>query len=255
MTEVLRRVNPLAKYGAVLPVFVAVILSKGLALPAGIALASVLVLLSCSRQPLRIAVWVVLGLPLLAATFMMSLAVWTPAPPTEAPLFALGPLSWSPTAMLTAAATGARIAAILALALMVGLTTDTRALVRAAVQNLRLPYRIGYAALIAFEFVPHLRTEFQTIRLAHRARYAAVAASRRFELRRVLGGLTIPIAIFAGGIRHAERVAVSMETRSFGLHERRTERAQEPFLRSDWLWFIGLLALYAAVIGFTLRTS
>lgn len=252
MTDVLRRVNPLAKYGAVLPVFIAVILSKGLALPAAVGILSVLLLFGCSRQPPRVWAAVLAGLPLLAALFMVSLAVWTPAPPAEAALLRLGPIAWHPTSLATSAATGARISAILALALMVGLTTNTRALVRAAVQNLRLPYRVGYAALIAFEFVPHLRTELATIRLAHRARYASVALPRRIELRRLTSGFTIPVAILAGGIRHAERVAMSMETRSFGLHPHRTERYQEPFLASDWAWLCGLLALFAVVVAATL---
>lgn len=248
MITALEQVNPLAKYGAVLPIFLVVILSKSLAMLVGVGLASLLLLFLLSRQPFRIWAAVLTAVPGLAVLFMFTLAVWIPAPPGETPLFALGSVAWHSTSLEISAATGARISAILALALMVGLTTDTRGLVRAAVQNLRLPYRVGYAALIAFEFVPHLQTELTTIRLAHRARYAAVPLMRRLEPRRIFGFFTIPIALLAGGIRHAERVSIAMETRSFGLHNSRTERHSEPFRSSDWLWLIGLVALFTIII-------
>jgi energy-coupling factor transport system permease protein len=46
-------------------------------------------------------------------------------------------------------ATGLRLAAIVALALIAGLTTTGPDLVRASVQQLRVPYRVGYTALAA----------------------------------------------------------------------------------------------------------
>ncbi|MGO2050456.1 MAG: CbiQ family ECF transporter T component, partial [Microbacterium sp.] len=133
MITALEQVNPLAKYGAVLPIFLVVILSKSLAMPVGVGLASLLLLFLLSRQPFRIWAAVLTAVPGLAVLFMFTLAVWIPAPPGETPLFALGSVAWHSTSLEISAATGARISAILALALMVGLTTDTRGLVRAAV--------------------------------------------------------------------------------------------------------------------------
>lgn len=248
MIRVLERVNPLAKYGAVLPVFLVVILSKSLALPISVGIVSVLLLLLLSKQPPRVWCGVLLAVPGVAILFMVTLAVWTAAPPGEEPVFALGPIAWHPTSLQVALATGARVSAILALALMAGLTTDTRALVRSMVQNLKLPYRVGYAALIAFEFVPQLRSDLTTIRLAHRTRYATAPRSRRLNPHRIIEFFTIPVALLAGGIRHAERVAIAMETRSFGLHPSRTERYPEPFRLSDGAWLLALILLYAAAI-------
>ena len=52
------------------------------------------------------------------------------------------------------------------------------------VQNLRVPYRIGYTALAALRFVPRFGHELEVIRAAHRvrgtdARRGPVAAVRR----------------------------------------------------------------------------
>ena len=58
------------------------------------------------------------------------------------------------------------------LSLIAGLTTTGPDLVRATVQQLRVPYRIGYTALAAFRFVPRFGHELEVIRQAHRVRGA-----------------------------------------------------------------------------------
>jgi energy-coupling factor transport system permease protein len=152
-------------------------------------------------------------------------------------------------ALLIGCATALRLGAIVALSLIGGLTTTGPDLVRALVQQLRVPYRIGYTAMAAFRFVPRFATELEIIRAAHRVRgshggrgpFAAVA--RRF-------GYVVPL--LAGAIRHAERVALSMDSRAFGAYPTRTERYLVPFRRRDTAFVVLFLAASAALlwIGF-----
>jgi len=63
-------------------------------------------------------------------------------------------------------------------------------------------------------------------------------------------GSILPLMILA--IQHAERVALSMDSRAFGAHRRRTEMADEPWRGRDW----GVVALtwaLALIIWNTLR--
>lgn len=45
-------------------------------------------------------------------------------------------------------------------------------------------------------------------------------------------GSILPLMILA--IQHAERVALSMDSRAFGAHRGRTELRDEPWRRRDW---------------------
>ncbi len=56
------------------------------------------------------------------------------------------------------------------------------------------------------------------------------------------GGLLAPVVRWVGSIlplmilaiQHAERVALSMDSRAFGAHRRRTEMTDEPWRARDW---------------------
>jgi energy-coupling factor transport system permease protein len=117
--------------------------------------------------------------------------------------------------------------------------------VRATVQQLRVPYRIGYTALAAFRFVPRFGHELDVIRQAHRVRgshggrgpFAAVA--RWF-------GYVVPL--LAGAIRHAERVALAMDARAFGAHPDRTERHLVPFRVRDTVFIVLFWTVSAALL-------
>ena len=141
-----------------------------------------------------------------------------------------------------------RIAAIVSLALIVGLSTTGPDLVRAGVQQLRVPYRIGYTALAAFRFVPRFGYELEIIRQAHRVRGShggrgPIAAVHRWA------GYIVPL--LAGAIRHAERVALAMDARAFGAYPDRTERHLVPFRARDIVFVLAFLAVSAAVFATT----
>ena len=63
-------------------------------------------------------------------------------------------------------------------------------------------------------------------------------------------GSVLPLMILA--IQHAERVALSMDSRAFGAHRRRTEMTDEPLRARDWCVVVLTWAL-VAVTWNTLR--
>jgi energy-coupling factor transport system permease protein len=113
------------------------------------------------------------------------------------------------------------------------------------VQQLRVPYRIGYTALAAYRFVPRFGHELQVIRSAHRVRGMAGGRGPIAGIRRYLGYV---VPLLAGAIRHAERVALAMDARAFGAHASRTERHLVPFRTRDWVFIVLFLCASAAII-------
>lgn len=224
----LHALNPIAKLVAPLPAMILIVFTRDHATPlAFVVLALVLLLVGARLRAAVVAALVVgtvVGVAVLGATF----GVWvdpsrvddTTAAASVA-LMQVGDWRFTLAAYLIGLATALRVAAIVLLSLIAGLTTTGPELVRALVQNLRVPYRVGYTALAALRFVPRFRHELDVIRAAHRVRgidtgRGPVDAVRRF--------ISYSIPLLASAIRHAERVALAMEARAFGAHDTRTER-------------------------------
>jgi energy-coupling factor transport system permease protein len=242
----LYRLNPLAKLAAPIPAIVVLIFVRDLATPvAFIALAYALLFVG-ARMTSRTAAMLLLGLPAAVAVLGFGFSLWTDASRVDQSVVVLQVGSWTlyGGALEVGFATALRLAAIAALSLVAGLTTTGPDLVRSFVQQLRVPYRIGYTALAAFRFVPRFRHELEVIRAAHRVRgshggrgpFAAVAR---------WAGYVVPL--LAGAIRHAERVALAMDARAFGAHPTRTERYLVPFRARD-IVFIALFWVVSAAL-------
>ena len=173
----LHALNPIAKLAAPLPVMVALLFTRGVAIPlAFIALALVLLLVGARLSGRALAVLLV-GLPVGVLVLGFTLGVWVdPSRIDDASaaasvvLVEVGGWQFTLAAYLVGLATALRIAALLVLSLIAGLTTTGPELVRALVQNLRVPYRLGYTALAALRFVPRFGHELEVIRAAHRVR-------------------------------------------------------------------------------------
>jgi energy-coupling factor transport system permease protein len=107
-----------------------------------------------------------------------------------------------------------------------------------------VPYRIGYTALAAFRFVPRFGHELSVIRAAHRVRGHH---GGRGPFARLARGWGYIVPLLAGAIRHAERVALAMDSRAFGAHETRTERHPVPFRGRDTVFVVLMLTASAAI--------
>lgn len=130
-------------------------------------------------------------------------------------LVTIGPFTVHSEGVRLGLAIGFRIALISVAALIFIWTTQPRDLIIGLVQ-LGLPYRLGYAILVAFQFVPLLEAQAGVIRDAHSVRGVAQASGRIEAWRRYM----FPLLAF--GIRKAEAAAIAMDARALGAHPKRT---------------------------------
>lgn len=243
----LHALNPLAKFAGPLPVMVYLIFARDIAVPLALLVVALGLIVVGAHLTGRMLALLLLGLPLFIALMSVSFGLWTDAArvDTSVVLFRLGDYGFYLGSLLVGLATALRLAALLSLTLIAGLTTTGPDLVRATIQQLRLPYRVGYTALAAFRFVPRFGHELQLIRAAHRVRGMTGGRGPVAGVRRYLGYV---VPLLAGAIRHAERVALAMDSRAFGAHPQRTERHLVPFRARDWVFMVGFWAVSAAIV-------
>ncbi|MDY0907968.1 energy-coupling factor transporter transmembrane component T [Microbacterium sp. CFBP9034] len=238
--------NPLAKLAAPLPAMVLLVFVRDAATPVAFLVLSYAILLVGVSFTRRLAGLLLLALPAGALLIGLGFSLWTEASRVDQSVVVLQLGSWTlyGGALAIGLATGLRIAAIVALTLIAGLSTTGPDLVRATVQQLRVPYRIGYTALAAFRFVPRFGHELEVIRQAHRVRGAHGGRGPFAAIARWFGYV---VPLMAGAIRHAERVALAMDARAFGAHPDRTERHLVPFRARDVV-FIALFWVASAAL-------
>ncbi|MGB4778110.1 energy-coupling factor transporter transmembrane component T family protein [Microbacterium sp.] len=243
----LHGLNPLAKLAAPMPAMILLVFARDLATPLAFFAVTSLVLLAGARVTPRLTLLLFVALPLGAAVIGLSMSVWIDASrvDTSVTLVQLGGWSLYGGAVVVGMATGVRLAAIVGLALIAGLTSTGPDLVRAAVQQLRVPYRIGYTALAAFRFVPRFAYELEVIRQAHRVRGASGGRGPFAALARWWGYI---VPLLAGAIRHAERVALAMDARAFGAYPDRTERHLVPWRVRDTAFVLAFWAVSAGIL-------
>lgn len=239
--------NPLAKLAAVIPATVLLVFVRDLATPLVFLALAYVVLLGGVRFTRRLALILFLAIPVGIVLIGCGFALWTDAALVETTPVVLEIGQWRlhAGALQIGFATALRLGAIIALALLAGLTTTGPDLVRSLVQQLRVPYRVGYAALAAFRFVPRFAHELDVIRQAHRVRGAH---GGRGPFAAVTRGFGYAVPLLASAIRHAERVALAMDARAFGAYPDRTERHEVPFRARDTVFVLLFWAVSAAVL-------
>ena len=242
----LYRLNPLAKLLAPVPAMALLVFVRDAATPLAFLLLSYAMLLIGVSFTRLLALVLLLALPLGALAIGLGFSLWIDPSRVDQSVvvWQLGTWTLYGGAVLVGLATGLRIAAIVGLALIAGLSTTGPDLVRATVQQLRVPYRIGYTALAAFRFVPRFGHELEVIRQAHRVR-GAHGSRGPFAAVARWSGYIVPL--LAGAIRHAERVALAMDARAFGAHPDRTERHIVPFRARDVVFIVLVVAASGAI--------
>lgn len=241
--------NPLAKFASTAPPIVLLVFVRDIATPVSFLVLAYALLLVGARLTLRTALTLVVGVPLGVAAIGFGFSLWTDAAQVDTTPVVLQLGAWTlyAGALQVGFATAVRLGAIIALALVPGLTTTGPDMARALVQQLRVPYRVGYTALAAFRFVPRFRHELDVIRQAHRVRGAH---GGRGPIAAIARGLGYVVPLLAGAIRHAERVALAMDARAFGAHPTRTERHLVPFRARDVVFVVLSWAVSAAVFWY-----
>ncbi len=240
--------NPLAKLAAPLPVMALLIFVRDAATPAAFLLLAYAVLLVGVGFTRRLVAVLFLALPIGAVAIGFGFALWTDAARVDQSVIVWQVGGWTMYggAIEVGVATGLRLSAIVALTLIAGLSTTGPDLVRAGVQQLRVPYRIGYTALAAFRFVPRFGYELDVIRQAHRVRGAHGGRGPLAAVARWFGYI---VPLMAGAIRHAERVALAMDARAFGAYADRTERHLVPWRVRDSVFVVAFWAVSAALFA------
>ncbi len=133
--------------------------------------------------------------------------------------------------MGSAVAAGTGIGAMVSLVLLSGISTDAEALIRTLTTTFRMPYRIGSAGTAATAFIARFHGDLTVLRTARALRGVGRAWGPAAPVVRWAGSI-LPLMILA--IQHAERVALSMDSRAFGAYRGRTELRDEPWRRRDW---------------------
>ena len=224
--------NPLTMFLALIPAMVGIFVLRNLALNLTImALASVLI--AAARATLRRTIGSVVGIWAIAA-----LMVWAflglKGAAVEARVFERGDA-------LTA---GTGIAALIALVLLSGISADPDSLMRTLTGTFRLPYRVGSAGIAAIAFVTRFRQDFVILRTARALR----GIGRRWGvLAPVVRWLSSVVPLMILAIQHAERVALSMDSRAFGAHPRRTELLDVPWRMRDAVVVVAVWSVTAGL--------
>ncbi|MET0734156.1 MAG: energy-coupling factor transporter transmembrane component T [Microbacterium sp.] len=240
--------NPLAKLAAPLPAMVMLVFVRDAATPLVFLALAYAVLLTGASFTRRLMLILFVALPVATAAIGLGFSLWTDPSRVDQSVVVLQLGSWTlyGGSLEIGYATALRIAAIVALTLIPGLSTTGPDLVRASVQQLRVPYRIGYTALAAFRFVPRFGHELEVIRQAHRVRGAHGGRGPFAALARWFGYI---VPLMAGAIRHAERVALAMDSRAFGAHRDRTERHLVPWRARDTVFVVLFWAVSAVLLA------
>ena len=210
--------NPLTMFLALLPAMVAVFVLRNLALNLAI-MTLACVLIVAARATLRRTIGSVAGIWAIAALMVWAFSGLS-GTGAEVRFFERGDT-------LTA---GTGIAALIALVLLSGISTDPDSLVRTLTSTFRLPYRVGSAGIAAIAFVTRFRQDFVILRTARALRGIGRRWGVLAPVARWLSSV-VPLMILA--IQHAERVALSMDSRAFGAHPRRTELIDVPWRMRD----------------------
>jgi energy-coupling factor transport system permease protein len=140
--------------------------------------------------------------------------------PTATTLMTIGPIRITAEGLTNGLAIALRVAAIACVGAVFALTTDSTRLTDSLVQQARVPARFAYGALAAYQAIPRFSEDLASLRQARR-------------IRGLRGGWhpRIFVGLLVLAIRHADRMAISMDARAFGSGPRTYYRT----LRWSWL--------------------
>jgi energy-coupling factor transport system permease protein len=241
----LHRVNPLTKLAFTVLVMVLLTIIVDPITPLTVALIGISSIVAFGRIPLAQTLRTLR--PFLVVSFGL---FWTTAlfyaSPTQ-PLLEWGPMTLSKDGMAYGAAIMFRILAIFVVSLLFTLTTDPTAFLQALVQQAHISPRFGYGIIAAYRFVPLFDGQLASIQAAHRVRGVVSGGGPVAQYRRLVGHM---VPLLAGGIRHAERVALAMDARGFGAVAGRTYYRRSTFSWRDVVFgVVSGLVLAALLLG------
>lgn len=241
----LTTINPLAKILAIVPPMIALLLTRGIAVPAAVAAVALAGILTGVRLRPRTLLIAAGTTVLFAAWMSVFFAVLVRADRVaQTPLVQLGPLAVPSGALAIGLGTALRFVAMMMLALLGSLGTTLAGLRSALVLQARVPYRFAYGVVATVRFVPRYRENAATIRAAHRARGVVESRGPVGAIRRAARSF---LPLLADGARYAERMSLAMDARGFGAHPHRIDRNPTRLRPRDIIFVATLWAAVAAI--------
>ena len=164
---------------------------------------------------------------------------------------AFGSLSGA-EAWISGATWGLRVVALALPGILLVASTDPVRLADALTLHWRVSTRFAYGALAALRLVPLLAAEFETVRLARRARGVDGGANPVAHARLLA---STSFALLVGAIRRGTRLATAMDARGFDSGIERTN-ARGSQLRPLDTWFVtGTVLVCAAAVAVSVLTG
>ena len=130
-------------------------------------------------------------------------------------------------------------------------TTDPVRLADALTLHWRVPTRFAFGALAALRLVPLLVAEFESVRLARRAR--GVEGRTPVARARLLGGIVFTLLV--GAVRRGSRLATAMDARGFDSGIPRTNARGSTLHRRDAAFVAGTAVVCAVAVALSIGTG
>jgi energy-coupling factor transport system permease protein len=155
-------------------------------------------------------------------------------------------------AWLDAAGLGLRVLALALPGVLLVASTDPVRLADALTVHWRVSPRFAYGSVAALRLVPLLATEWETIRLARRARGVEPGRNPATWLRLLAG---TSFALLVGAVRRGSRLATAMDARGFDSGLPRTNARGSVLRPRDALFVAGAVAVCAAAVALSVSAG
>lgn len=231
----LHRLDPRAKFLAVIAIIILAVGGDHPALPGALQLLGFIGvhIAGAWRSLARVRV-------ILIAIFVVSLVIWTFFSSGETHL--VGPIELE--SLLFGLATGLKLTATIT-ASVVWLSTTRNEEIASGFVRMGAPHRMAFAFSAALRMVPTFVGAGMTIVQAQRARGLDVDAGG--PIRRMRTYLPLVVPVFASALRSASHQAMALEARGFGAQKERTQFLVLDMRFRDWV--LAVLAAVGMVIG------
>ena len=155
------------------------------------------------------------------------------------------PLRITDRGLLAGAGMALRFLLILTSSFMFVTVTDPDRLAHLFIR-LGVPYRYGYAFILALRFVPFFRNEMRTVREAQQIRGIRASVRTLAGIRRAVRFTFVPVLV--SGLIRVDSIAMSMKGRAFGLHPKRSSSVVERWHIEDALAVLITACLVAGAV-------
>ncbi|MGV8146589.1 MAG: energy-coupling factor transporter transmembrane component T family protein [Alkaliphilus sp.] len=243
----LHRLNPISKMLSTIPLVLLVLFVTDPWTPIIFCLLFALVTVGLGKIPLLHYSKIMLPLVIFSLIFVITYPFLVSVERvTHTPIaFSIGAITVYWGGIVFAIVIALRMCAIIMSALLFSLTTNFSDFIGSLVQQLKVPYKIGYTSMAAFRFIPMLNFELTVIRAAHKIRGISARSGPRSKFQQ-MKRYTVPLLSTA--IRKAERTALAMDSRAFGAFENRTYYRVLKFKSSDFIYVIAFWILGASIV-------